>query len=197
MQPPWNLLASPSVLQKALSLQVLSFSLTTDSLFAIVLSGTDNTKTYSVTIRNGKCLCSHEFGSLNSQLCSHAIASLMEAAKENDISLLVQELLTETKIMTEPPYIRVPDLAGFNSLVGGLPIGALFGVYGAPQTNKSILFTQMAWTLFPFGTNALLIDTEGSAGAFSLNEWVNAFNKKLKSNVKIVRISYDTDTATF
>src|SRR5437660_4836709 len=188
-QPPWNLLASPSVIQKALSLHVVSFSLTQESLFSIVLSGTDNNKTYSVTIRNGTCLCSHEFGSLNSQLCSHAIAGLIEAAKENDISHLLESLLSETKNMPEPPYVRVPQLAGFNSLVGGIPIGALFGVYGAPQTNKSILFQQMAWTLFPFGTNALLIDTEGGAGAFSLNEWVTAMNKRMKTDIKIVHIS--------
>src|SRR5437660_4044436 len=113
-QPPWNLLASPSVIQKALSLQVVSFSLTQESLFAIVLSGTDNSKTYTVTIRNGTCLCSHEFGSLNSHLCSHAIAGLIEAAKENDVSILIQSLLDSIKIMTDSPYVRVPQLAGFN-----------------------------------------------------------------------------------
>lgn len=122
---------------------------------------------------------------------------MMKASEENDISQLLRELLDEKKTMQDPPYVRVPQMAGFNSLVGGLPIGALFGVYGAPQTNKSIMFTQFAWTLFPFGTNALLIDTEGGAGSFSLNAWVEAFNKRYKTDIKIVRVSYDTDTASF
>ncbi len=193
-QVPWNLLASESVIKRAPLVQLIHFCVRKSGILGVVQRVSDPSLTRIVSITyDGFYTCSCE-GSY-SNVCSHILAVLMHAVKEapKETIVIIKYMLGEEYRMRNA-YIPTQDLLNFNSLVGGIPVGALFGVFGVPATNKSLLSLQLAYTFFNFGTNALLVDTEGGSGAHSLPFWVDRFNKRYGAEVQIVEVKYDWET---
>ena len=193
-QLPLNLLASQSVIKRADLVKVLSIRVSKAGILGVVQRVSDPSLTRIVSITyDGLYVCSCE-GSYNN-ICSHIVAVLIQAsirAPQQTIDIVRYMCGEEYKMRNA--YIPTQDLLNFNSLVGGIPMGALFGVFGVPATNKSLLSLQLSYTMFGFGANALLVDTEGGSGAHSLPFWVDRFNKRYGLEVQIVEVKYDWET---
>src|SRR5438445_4729967 len=175
--PPWTLLTTESTITAAQSLKVLSWQASETSIFGIVQSLSSPEHYRSVSIHQGKSHCSC-MGSLHAIVCSHALALLMEANKTQDCMPFVRMLLDGIEMTRESPYIPYSGLSNYDYLVGGIPVGALVGIFGTPKAGKSILATQMAWSFLQMEKNALLVDTEGGAGDFGFGEWLNDYNNR-------------------
>src|SRR6266699_421703 len=194
---PWNLLASQSVIKRAPLVKIEHLRISRAGILGIVQRVSDPNLTRIVTItHDGLCTCSCE-GSYNN-VCSHLLAVLMLAAirAPQETINIIRYVLGEEKPLRNA-YIPTTDLLNFNSLVGGIPVGALFGIFGVPAINKSLLSLQLSYTMFGFGANALLVDTEGGSGAHSLPFWVERFNKRYGLDVQIVEVKYDWEKLTW
>ncbi len=190
----YTLLASPTVVQKAQTLSVLFFTQNLKSLLAIVSrQGGDGERYVQIVKDTGEWTCSCE--GQTKAVCSHLIRTLIEIETQQffDVKLLVKRMLGMSQAQTSDTPFLETDLKNFNSLVGGIPLNSLFGIFGAHATNKSILSYQLSYSFFNVGSNALLIDTEGGSGEHALSPWIRAFNERYKLNVEIARIKYEWD----
>jgi hypothetical protein len=194
----YTLLASQTVFDKATKLGVLYFTENPKTTLAIVArAGGDGERYVQIVRETGEWVCSCE-GSTKA-VCSHLIRTLIEMEdRGRDVKSLVKVMLGLSQAPNkgieegQTPFLET-DLKNFNSLVGGIPLNALFGIFGAHATNKSILSYQLAYSFFTNGSNALLIDTEGGSGEHALSPWIKAFNERYKLNVEIARIKYNWD----
>src|SRR6266568_434695 len=150
---PWELLASKHTIEKARHVKVLECSVRKSGILGAVQRVSEPEELRIVTItQDGQAHCSC-LGNLHA-ICSHVIAVLVQAAQLNPTETisLIKRILGES--MTDESSAFLPtDIINFNTLVGGIPVGAMFGIYGAPATNKSILAAQLAYTFLELGAN--------------------------------------------
>lgn len=190
----YTTLASKEVFEKAQKLNILLLDVKERSILAILSRFAGDGERYvQIVYDNGCWVCSCE--GATKAVCSHLIRTLIELeARGLDVVELVKRMLGLSQAIDtgETPFLET-DLKNFNSLVGGIPLNALFGIFGAHATNKSILSYQLAYSFFNAGSNALLIDTEGGSGEHALSPWIKAFNERYKLGVEIARIKYNWD----
>jgi len=197
--PDWlSLIATPKLIERSLKVNVLRVSVRPSGILGIVnrVSHPGETRIVSI-LHDGTTVCGCEAGRFN-RICVHLLATIIAAYNLSPTRSveIVKRIVQKDDLPMKQSFIET-DLNNFNSLVGGVPIGALVGIFGMPATNKSMLSQQLAYTFFGLGANALLVDTEGGTAAHGLPKWLSTLNKRYGLNVQVCDVNYDYKKNTF
>ena len=87
-------------------------------------------------------------------------------------------------------------IEGINTLIGGLPVGSMLGLYGMAEAGKTTLAFHMIYDRLIENnknpSNALIFDTEGSE--YTYIEWLERLNERHGVDVGLKWLHYNPDT---